>query len=280
MKRFCINYCISLLLFIFSCKTDKHDLDKDSLAKENQKLIDYAEQKDSTINVLIQIFNDIEENLSIIKERERIVSINRKDSEFEKTKQDQILIDISLINDLMLKNKKQMAILKDNLKKSGYKITEFEKMIDRLTEQIEKKDIEINNLKNELAQVNAAFKDLFDEYNARLHEMELQSEELNTAYYTFGTFKELKENGILTKEGGLIVGGSQKLKENFKKDYFSKVDISLTTIIPISAKKARIVTSHPSQSYRLEGTERVDKLVILNPKEFWSVSKYLVIVVE
>ena len=66
----------------------------------------------------------------------------------------------------------------------------------------------------------------------------------------------------------------------FQKEYFTKVDITEMKELPLSAKKAKIITTHPAGSYKLEGENKVDKLVILNPDEFWSVSKYLVIVVE
>ena len=45
-------------------------------------------------------------------------------------------------------------------------------------------------------------------------------------------------------------------------------------------KKATIVTPHPKDSYRIEGVKTADKLVILKPSEFWSLSKVLVIDVK
>jgi hypothetical protein len=45
-------------------------------------------------------------------------------------------------------------------------------------------------------------------------------------------------------------------------------------------KSAKIVTTHPNGSYRIDGNKTADKLVILNPTDFWSKSKVLVIVVK
>jgi hypothetical protein len=42
-------------------------------------------------------------------------------------------------------------------------------------------------------------------------------------------------------------------------------------------KKINIITSHPANSYRIEGEKTADKLVILDAKAFWSLSKVLVI---
>ena len=50
-----------------------------------------------------------------------------------------------------------------------------------------------------------------------------------------------------------------------------------TTEILLGAKKAKLATSHPEGSYRLEGG---NKLVVLDANAFWSISKYLVVEVE
>ena len=71
------------------------------------------------------------------------------------------------------------------------------------------------------------------------------------------------------------------MKEDFNKTYFTKVDISTTNTISLAAKKAKVITTHPSGSYKIEGADgKAEKLTIINAEDFWSASKYLVIVVE
>ena len=118
-------------------------------------------------------------------------------------------------------------------------------------------------------------------YTIAVEESTQKTEELNTAFYAFGTSKELVKQGVLTKEGGFIgIGKAAKLKDDFNKSYFTKVDITKVLSISILAKKAKLITSHPASSYKFVGEGKVDKLEITDSKEFWSVSKYLVIVVE
>ena len=63
--------------------------------------------------------------------------------------------------------------------------------------------------------------------------------------------------------------------------YFTKMDITATKEIQLSAKKAKLVTTHPAGSYKIDGADgKADKLIILDADKFWSVSKYCVIVVE
>ena len=71
------------------------------------------------------------------------------------------------------------------------------------------------------------------------------------------------------------------MKADFNKNYFTQVDISTTNTIVLAAKKAKLITTHPSASYKIEGADgKAEKLTILNAEDFWSTSKYLVIVVE
>jgi predicted Zn-dependent protease len=68
--------------------------------------------------------------------------------------------------------------------------------------------------------------------------------------------------------------------EEFNKEYFTKINIEQTNSINLGAKKVKILTNHPKSSYKLVGEKPVEKLEITNAQDFWSTSKYLVIVIE
>lgn len=284
MKKLLSIIAISALLF--SCSNNASDNSTDpelqKLTEENNKLKEENKSKDEEVNAFIQSFNEIQENLDVIKEREKLVAVNTSDPELKNSKKQAIADDINLINELLVKNKQKIASLNKKLKKANLKIEELEKMIDRLTKQLEDKDVEIAALKDNLEKANAAYKDLFVEYNAKLDEIENQTNKMNEVFYAFGTSKELKEKGVITKEGGFIgIGKAEKLKDDFNKDYFTKIDASETKSIVLACKKAKIITNHPSSSYKFEGPEgKVEKLTINNSDDFWATSKYLVIVTE
>lgn len=268
--------------FLFACDSGniESNPELEKLNAENKMLLEASERKDSSINAFMESFNIIEENLALIKETEKFISISDS-RETQLSKEEQIVVDIQSINDLMSRNREMIEALNRNVKKAGLKITEFEKMIARLTKQLEEKDSEIASLKSELIKVNSALENLFAAYNNRVDELDQQTSDLNTAFYVFGTKKELQANGIITKEGGFIgIGRTEKLSTDFKKDYFTQLDITATPSISIFSQSAKLLTSHPSASYQFEGTGKVDQILITDPKEFWSVSKYLVVVVE
>jgi predicted nuclease with TOPRIM domain len=157
----------------------------------------------------------------------------------------------------------------------------MQQMIENLQNSLNMKDEEIAELKNKIESLNIELSTLNTDYKDIQGENELKTQVIKTAFYAFGTSKELKEKNIVTKEGGFIgIGKSNKLKDDFNKEYFTKVNIDETTSINIGAKKAKIITSHPSGSYKLIGEKKVERIEITNPEEFWSVSKYLVIIIE
>jgi predicted nuclease with TOPRIM domain len=161
-------------------------------------------------------------------------------------------------------------------------------MIENLQNTINQKDEEINDLKNkieglniELSTLNTNYKSLDNNYKNVSAESAAKTEALNTAFYAIGTSKELKEKNVISKSGGFVgLGKTTKISDEFNKEYFTKINIEQTTSINLGAKKVKILTSHPKSSYKLVGEKPIEKIEITNPKEFWSASKYLVIIVE
>ena len=100
-----------------------------------------------------------------------------------------------------------------------------------------------------------------------------QDKQLNTAWYVFGTKKELKSQKII--DDGKVLQGS------FNKNYFTKIDIRVDKEIKLYSKSAKILTTHPSSSYSLsKDTNGQYVLRITDPASFWSTSKYLVVQVK
>lgn len=90
----------------------------------------------------------------------------------------------------------------------------------------------------------------------------------------FGTKAELKSQKIL--QSGDVLKSS-----DFNKDYFTQIDVRTTKEVKLYSKRAEVLTNHPASSYTLDKDDKGQlTLRISNPKEFWSVSKYLVIQVK
>ncbi|MCW3086457.1 MAG: hypothetical protein JWP12_3823 [Bacteroidetes bacterium] len=283
MKK--LFYLIVFLPFAFGCGNGNKEgvlSAEDSLRAVSGGQSVRIHNQDSALQSFITGFNEIQDNLDVIKDKEKIVTENSKDPETRKSKQEQIVADIQSMYDAMNKNKQRLASMKNKLKDSNNKNAELEKFITRLTADIEQKDAEITGLKDQLEKLNVAMTNLNTNYQEEVQASQVKTEKLNTAYYAFGTKKELIKNNVLTKEGGFLgLGKSEKMKADFNKDYFTKIDASSVNVIPLGAKKATLVTTHPAGSYKIEGADgKAERLVITNAEDFWSASKYLVVVIE
>lgn len=289
MKKFLV--LLILFPFMYACNNSKTtDEEVLKLQKENDSLKRMADERDATINDFVGSFNEIQENLNVIKEKEKLISkITTDETELSVSAKDNINNDIQLIYDLMKQNKKLIYRLQKDLKNSNLKISEFETMIAQLTQQIESKDMEIAQLKEELVNLNFAIENLsstIDTLSAEnVEKGKVISEQdiaINKAYYVLGTEKELKEKNIISKEGGIVgIGSVGKLKKDFNKNYFTEIDIRNKTSISINSKKADIITSHPASSFNLKKNGKItESIEISDPKAFWEASKFLVIVIE
>lgn len=285
MKNLTLFILISLIFV--GCNSKK----KEYLALQERydSLMSIGFTKDTALYSYIESFNRIQANLDSIKQSELLISQNTSNNgELQADQKEQINRDINLIYQKLQQNKKTIAELKANLRKSGGKVTELQKMIDRMAIMVEEKENEITLLRGHLEEMNVQIEllhydidNLTADANAKAETISEQTTALNTAWYVVGTKRELFDNNILTREGGFAgIGSNKKLKQDFSRDYFTTVDITNLRSIPLTKKKATLVTTHPSQSYILYGEKERDSLVITNPKEFWSVSKYLVILID
>ncbi|MDF1671906.1 MAG: hypothetical protein P1U41_00235 [Vicingaceae bacterium] len=280
-KALLLMVCVNVF---FSCNTDELENKIAELEAEKLESNGQLDDKEELIVEFIGDMNEIQANLAQIKERENLMTarFDKGNVEMNETMRDEIMGDIEMINNLLLENKNKMVSLNSRLKKSNLKIVELEKMIENMTMQIQEKDAQIANLQTQLAEANVQLAVLFEEYNNRLEEMGNQEDKLNKAFYCYGSSKELLEQGVLTKEGGFIgIGKTKKLSDDFNKEYFTQVDITLFSEIALNAKKAKLITNHSPESYKIEGTDgSAEKLVITDAEKFWASSKYLVVIVE
>ncbi len=265
------------------------------LREQNIQLTQMSQEKDSTIDDFVESFDVIAANLAIIKEKENIISVSANENPSIGQK-DKIVSDLSLVRDLLEENKAKLEDLDKKLKNSWYQNSKLQKLVAGLKTQIEAKDVSITALSEQIAQMNVKVENLNGqvtelngtvialntENESKAKTIEEQTTNLNTAHYVIGDIKELKLKEVVTSTGGLLgIGTTNKLNQKINPDNFNNIDITQTTTIPVVGKKVSLVTSHPSSSYRFEGTDKeIEAITILDPNEFWKASKYLVVAVK
>lgn len=284
MKKYLILLLIPLL---FACgRAAKKEAE--ALKARNDSLMAQTVQKDEAINEFIRSVNDVQQMLDTIKTKENLINLSTQQTgELKVSAKDQIKNDITDIYSLLLKNKHQLSVLTRQLKASGMKVTELQVMVARLTKDIAEKNAELETLRAKLAKMDIVVetanlkldtltnivKIQTNQINSQSQTISDQDVAMNTAYYIIGNSKELSKNGVIGK-GDRILG-------DFNKNLFTKIDIRKVTEISILSKKAKVLSNHPTTSYKLTGDKKIiQALEITDYKAFWSNVKYLVIMVN
>lgn len=235
-------------------------------------------ERDSTINALFATFNKINDNLRDIRTKQGQLTSPTGASPEGPDMEERIMNDIRGIDELLAENRELIGRMRSQAKSSAQGLKALEQTVAGLEQSMAEKDREVETLKEELSSANSSLATLIDMYRDKSQLADMQRNELNTAYYAVGTSKELRAAGVLTKEGGVAgIGGTNKLNmDHLPRDVFQQIDVLRTQEITGLAGKPKLVTSHPSGSYRLDD----GRLEITDPNTFWSVSKYLVVVVD
>lgn len=273
------------IISLASCNYNKEELAR--LTSEKDSLTSVAFEKEQTINDFLGSFTEIQSNLSEITHKENAITVNASSNpEMIKTSRESIKSQIQEIKALMDESRNKADELAAKLKKSNIKSGKLEKMLAALNEQLAIKDSELTALNVQIATLNASVETL----KTSVTELTVQTEDqnrvitdqttkMNTAYVAVGTPKELEAKKVVVREGGLLgIGKSTKVEPNVKEESFNKIDITQVSTIPVKGKEVKLVTSHPSDSYKIEReNDKVTALVITDAGRFWSSSKYLVV---
>lgn len=282
MKK--VLFVAACLMAFIACKNEKAAPGSQNISR-NDSLQKIIEQKDNEINDMMGVFNDIEEGFRLINEAENRVSL-AKDGEGA-NKSQRIRENIKFIQERLAQNRELIEKLRRQLRESSVNGEQLKRTVENLVKQLEEKDNQLKDLRAQLEakdihieeldmtinSLNTDVNNLKGDNEKKAQTINTQDKQLNTAWYVFGTKKELKDQNILVK--------GKVLQSNFNKNYFTKVDIRVDKEIKLYSKSAKILTTHPSGSYTLSTDSKGQYVLrISNPQLFWSTSKYLVVQVK
>jgi predicted nucleic acid-binding Zn-ribbon protein len=255
---------------------------------ERNTFTDQLVVRDSTLNDWLQTFDQVQKGLNTIKEKENLITVNSSSGvEFTQVRKEQIMQDISAINTLLDDNRKKLASLNAQMRNSGREIKGLKEMIATLEAKIIVSENEIMAMKAtltekdlEIGNLNVLTSELKTTVTEQTETISSQVSEMNTGWLATGTYKDLKEKGLVSKEGGFLgLGRTETLTEDFIDSLFAQVDITEIKTIPVNSKDARLITEHPSGSYAMvqESENMIAFIEITDPALFWKISKYAVV---
>jgi uncharacterized coiled-coil protein SlyX len=200
----------------------------------------------------------------------------------------QILSRISDIDSILAANRKKLANLQSKLKNAAVQYAGLQKMVDDLKTTLEERQKTLADLQarvksleievSEKTKVIAARDATIDDQANQLSE---RTKQMNTVYYVIGNKDDLKNQGIVADEGGVLwglFGSTTVIGGNFKSDAFQKMDKTKESQIDVQGKIVEIVPKREAGSYSVEETSTGRSILkITNADQFWKLNRVVII---
>ena len=273
------------LMALTACNEKRNNAAEDALLQQRDSLTRIIQQKDNEIDDMVATMNDIQEGFRAINEAEQRVTIAKNGE--GATAAEGIRENMEFIQNQMQQNRELISKLRNQLRQSSVKADQLRRTLETLSQQLEEKDVKLRMLQAELeakdvqigelnqqvTTLSGNVSHLQEESSQKSQTISSQDKQLNTAWFVYGTKKELKDQRII--EDGKV------LRSNFNREYFTKIDIRVDKEIRLYSRSAKVLTAHPQSSYTLlQDANKQYILRITNPQLFWSTSKYLVVLVK
>lgn len=260
--------------------------------EEQKKLNSYITEITDTVNM-------VETKLRDVRSKQVAITGMVTQSENDANKKNKLINDITLIEDQLKKDKKDVVDLQSKIKKSNLRITFLDDMVANLQKEIEKNEKSMADLRVTLEQKDQVIRDKdvvikskedtlsYTKQNLRMVVGELEQtnqaldETRNTAYYVIGTKKDLLAKKVLVETGSFL-HKSVNLSRDFDNASFTKIHIGKVNEFTVgcAAKEVKLMPAPSAASYQLEETSKNScVLKVTNPEQFWKM-RYLVVLVK
>ncbi|NLX66497.1 MAG: hypothetical protein GXZ19_06970 [Bacteroidales bacterium] len=284
MKK--IGILFFVIGFVVACTNVRESKEYKELQAQRDSLLQQFAGTETEAAEMMAVISEVEENFARIREAEKYISTQSADGgEMSKATRDKVNDNFKMINEILQKNKAQLDELNKKYSGSNKEIVSLKNTITRLNSEMRESSKRLTELQTQLAQKDEQIIQLSQDIASLAVEAEQQSHtimeqdrSLHTAYYVFGTARELKDQKILS--GGFLQQ-TRVLQDTFNKDYFLKIDIREVTEIPLYSSKGKLWSTHPEGTYEfVKGDDGNLTFLITDTQRFWSLTKYLIIEVH
>lgn len=263
-------------------KTTKSQLDSVTIVAQNQ---------DAELEEICKTIDDVVLGIQAIQaEKEALAVETSGEVELNVASKERVAINVQAISLAIKKYEeeikkleakvKQTSTLQNIIRSLKLQLAEKDSEMEALVVSVSEKDAEMQEILNKLKLLESENSTLSQDLENATKQVDSQKniinqkdKQLNTAYYVIGKQKELTSSGILVKK---------KISSKLDTKKFTTIDIREVKEINLGTKKKiTLLSNHPEGSYQYkEDIDGVKILRIKNIKEFWSQSKYLVVVTK
>jgi predicted nucleic acid-binding Zn-ribbon protein len=278
---------IMMLLLIFAgCGQSELENKNKELQKQLEAKDQYIEEVTAAIN---EIHNQLENTWAMENKvlQQSSVREGSKPSSHLQVKE-QILSRISDIDSILAANRKKLSDLQARLKNAATQYAGLQKMVDDLKSTLEEREKTLADLQARVKSLESEVTEKTRVIAAREATIENQSNQLNdrarqmnAVYYVVGKKDDLKKQGIVADEGGVLwglLGSTTVLAGNFNADLFQKTDKTKEAQIDVPGKIAEIIPKRDAESYSTEETPAGRTILkIVKADQFWKVNRVVIV---
>jgi archaellum component FlaC len=265
------------------------------LARENDSLIVQIKNREQQLEAIAVSMDEIERNLAEIEKNELAIGELKKEGQLQQ--KDRINEMIRGIDTYIDANKEKLVELERKVNNSSSGNTaNLQKIVAQLKKTVREKEMQISQLRTTISVLEGEKDSLTItlasrdtellgkniELTSRQRTIEEKEANLTTAYFMIGNRKQLVDEGVIKKEGGVLgVGRTLTLADHLNPGNFRKINIKNVREIELGdTKKRNVVSSHPADSYFFANSNGKVYLTISDYQKFWSVSKFLVVEID
>jgi len=255
---------------------------------QNYRLNDSLQTALNNADSMFSILYDVTTGLEQIARLEHLLNANvntenidaRHDIEAQMVAIQQGLIQrrkrIEELESRLGKSAGENSRLREQLTALRTQIDDQAKAVSNLTERLTAANFRIDVLTDSVSDLQAAV-DTISAAKAQVEsERNRALDDLHAVYYVIGSNDELKTHKFIS--GGGFLRQTKVLESDFDQNYMTRADRRQLTVIPLDAKKAKVLTKQPEDSYALEkDANDMLSLHIKDPQRFWATSNFLVV---
>lgn len=288
MKKFIVLGIGASMFFLGSCVESSQKY-KDLQARLDSLNVVYTAQN-AEMESMFADLNDISAGMQSIRDAEHLLTLQaeKENKAGSKSKQQmaQLKSDIQALTEAIASYKSQISKLEGKNKSQS---AEFKRLIANLNAELEDRSQKLDELTRQLTEKNQLLADKTKEAEELAQNVDALDKETKTqrvtiteqdqaihhANYLLGSRKELKEAGVISRQGIFCPPIVSSQAQNAD---FISIDVRETKSIPLNVKKAKVLSVHPADSYTLEAGEDGNLILKINDENvFWKQTKYLVV---
>lgn len=253
---------------------------RDSLQQSLSQRDQYLEEVMKTVT---DVYTDLEKTR--VKEHKLMPSGSQEHPKvMNANTRQQLLSSVNEIGSALKDNQKKISDLAARLKKAGVESAKLNELIETMKTDIMNREQEIAQLKSNVEGLTASIGEKSRIIQVKDSVIGDQQKKMNTVYYIAGTRDELKEKGIITKDGGFLwglLGSTTVLTGSLDTTQFQRLDKTAEQTIHLQGKVDQILPQRSPDSYTesTDGEQKNSDLQIIEPNKFWA-NRYLVVILD